>query len=298
MGDKMLKNSAERATLVSAITTTVIGAVELWAAILFGSLAFFAAGIDALSDTATAVGVFAGLRVSKRPPDRTHPYGHAQAETLASVLLAAVLIFAGARVAYLAIEKIHLGLVVNATPELFLLAGLTLVIFGALAKYKIRTGKRVNSLSLVADGYHTLTDSVSSAAIIVGLVGVRLGYAWADPVVALVISAIILRWGLGIGRNALNILMEASPSPKVLAEINRITIGVPGVLGCHRCRARRVGSRIFADVHIYVDPKMKIDKAHKVATQVEHNLKTRIADLTSVVVHVEPTKRRAHGKKR
>lgn len=298
MGDKMLKNSAERATLVSVITTTVIGAVELWAAILFGSLAFFAAGIDALSDTATSVGVFAGLRVSKRPPDRTHPYGHAQAETLASVLLAAVLIFAGVRVAYLAIEKIHLGLVVNATPELFLLVGLTLVIFGALARYKIRTGKRVNSLSLVADGYHTLTDSVSSAAIIVGLVGVRLGYAWADPVVALVISAIILRWGLGIGRNALNILMEASPSPKVLAEINRITTSVPGVLGCHRCRARRVGSRIFADVHIYVDPKMKIDKAHEVATQVEHNLKTRIADLTSVVVHVEPTKRRAHGKKR
>ena len=294
----MLKNPAERVTLVSIITTTVVGVIELWAAFLFGSLAFIAASIDALSDTATSVGVFAGLRVSKRPPDRNHPYGHAQAETIASVLLAAALIFAGARVAYLAIEKIHLGLVVNASPELFFLAGLTLVIFSVLARYKIRTGKRVNSLSVVADGYHTLTDSVSSAAIIVGLVGVRLGHAWADPVVALVISAIILRWGLGIGRDALNILMEASPSRKVLAEINRVSISVPGVLGCHRCRARRVGSRIFADVHIYVDPKMDIAGAHEVATKVEHNLKTRIANLTSVVVHVEPAKRRAHGKKR
>jgi len=294
----MLKNPAERVTLVSIITTTVVGVIELWAAFLFGSLAFIAASIDALSDTATSVGVFAGLRVSKRPPDRNHPYGHAQAETIASVLLAAALIFAGARVAYLAIEKIHLGLVVNASPELFFLAGLTLVIFSVLARYKIRTGKRVNSLSVVADGYHTLTDSVSSAAIIVGLVGVRLGHAWADPVVALVISAIILRWGLGIGRDALNILMEASPSRKVLAEINRVSISVPGVLGCHRCRARRVGSRIFADVHIYVDPKMDTARAHEVATKVEHNLKTQIADLTSVVVHVEPAKRRAHGKKR
>ena len=294
----MLRDPVERAAIVSAGITVVLGILEVWAAILFGSLAFIAAGIDALSDTATSVGVFAGRRISKRPADREHPYGHAQAETLVSILLAAVLIFAGVRVAYLAIEKIQLGLVIKATPELFLLAGLTLVIFGALAKYQIRTGKKANSISLVADGYHTLTDAVSSAAIIVGLVTVRLGHAWADPLVALAISVIILRLGFSVGRDALKILMEASPGAKVLAEINRVVMGVPGVLGCHRCRARRVGSRIFADVHIYVNPKMSVARAHEVATRVEHDLKARIADLTSVVVHMEPAGRRAHGKKR
>lgn len=294
----MLRDPVERAAIVSAIITVVLGILEVWAAILFGSLAFIAAGIDALSDTATSVGVFTGRRISKRPADREHPYGHAQAETLVSILLAAVLIFAGVRVAYMAIEKIHLGLVIKATPELFFLAGLTLVIFGALAKYQIRTGKQANSLSLVADGYHTLTDAVSSAAIIVGLVAVGLGHAWADPLVALVISALILRVGFGIGRDALNILMEASPGAEVLAEINRVCMGVPGVLGCHRRRARRVGSHIFADVHIYVNPKMSVGRAHEVATRVEHDLKTRIADLSSVIVHMEPARRRAHGKKR
>ncbi len=294
----MLRDPVERAAVVSAGVTVVLGILEVWAAILFGSLAFIAAGIDALSDTATSVGVFTGRRISKRPADQEHPYGHAQAETLVSILLATLLIFAGVRVAYMAIEKIHLGSVINATPELFLLAGLTLVIFSALARYQIRTGRQAHSISLVADGYHTLTDAFSSAAVILGLVTVSLGHAWADPFVALVISVLILRMGFGIGLNALNILMEASPSPEVLAEINRISMGVPGVLGCHRCRARRVGSRIFADVHIYVDPKMNVDKAHEVATQVERNLKTRIANLTSVVVHVEPAKRRTHGKKR
>jgi len=294
----MLRDPVERAAIVSAVITVVLGILEVWAAILFGSLAFIAAGIDALSDTATSVGVFAGRRISKRPADRGHPYGHAQAETLVSILLAAVLLFAGARVAYLALEKIHLGLVIKATPELFLLAGLSLVIFGALARYKIHTGRRVNSLSLVADGYHTLTDAVSSAAIIVGLVAVSLGQAWADPLVALAISVLILRLGFRVGRDALNILMEASPGAEVLAEINRVVMGVPGVVGCHRCRARRVGSRIFADVHIYVDPKMSVARAHEVATRVEHDLKTRIADLTSVVVHIEPARGRAHGKKR
>jgi len=294
----MLRDPAERATIISIITTTAVGVVEFWAATLFGSLAFIAGGIDALSDTVTSVGVFAGLRVSKRPADREHLYGHAQAETLVSILLAAVLIFAGARVAYLAMEKIHLGSVTKATPELFLLAGLSLVIFGALARYKIRTGRQVNSLSVVADGYHTLTDAVSSVAIIAGLGLVGLGHAWADPFVALVISALILRWGFRIGRDALNILMGASPGAEVLAEINRIVMSVPGVLGCHRCRARRVGSRIFADLHIYVDPEMSVARAHGVATRVEHDLKTRIADLTSVVVHVEPAGGSTHSKKR
>ncbi len=72
----MLRDPVERAVIVSMLTTTVVGVVELWAAVLFGSLAFIAAGIDALSDTATSVGVFAGRRVSKRPADRGHPYGH------------------------------------------------------------------------------------------------------------------------------------------------------------------------------------------------------------------------------
>lgn len=294
----MLRDPVERAAIVSAGITVVLGILEVWAAILYGSLAFIAAGIDALSDTVTSVGVFAGRRISKRPADREHPYGHAQAETLVSILLAAVLIFAGVRVAYLAIDKIHLGLVINATPELFFLAALTLVIFSALAKYQIRTGKKANSLSLVADGYHTLTDAFSSTAVIVGLLVVRLGYAWADPLVALVISAIILRLGFSVGRDALNILMEASPGAEVLTKINRVSMGVPGVVGCHRCRARRVGSRIFADIHICVDPKMSVATAHEIATRVEHDLKTRISDLTSVVVHMEPAGRRVHGKKR
>ncbi|MDI6820311.1 MAG: cation transporter [Candidatus Hodarchaeaceae archaeon] len=82
------------------MTTTVMGAAEILAGVLFGSIAFIAAGVDALSDTATSAGVFAGLTVSKRRADRGHPYGHRQAETLASMALAIVLALAGARIAF------------------------------------------------------------------------------------------------------------------------------------------------------------------------------------------------------
>lgn len=294
----MLENPAERATVVSIIITTTLGAAEVLAAFLFGMVAFLAAGIDALFDTVTSIGVFAGLRVSRRPADRGHQYGHMQAETLVSVFLAAALVFASLRIEFLALDKIYSQTRVEATPALFLLAALTIVVFSTLARYKINTGKQTGNTSVVADGYHTFSDAVSSATVLVGLVLITMGYAWMDTLVALVISAIILRWGFIIGYDAINVLMGVSPGPKVMGRVREICKGVPGVEGCHRLRARRVGSRIFADVHILVDPKLSVGLSHEVATLVERRLKVKVPDLTSVVVHIEPARRREHGKKR
>lgn len=290
-----LRDPAERVTIASSVVTTALGAVEILAGLLFGSIAFVADGVDAFSDTITSLGVFAGLRVSKRPPDAEHPYGHRQAETLASMFLAIVLLFAGARVAYSALERLHLGAVVQAKPELFLLAGVAIFLLGILASQKIRIGKKTGNLSVVADGYHTLSDSVSSVAVLVGLIFVRQGYPGVDPLIALGISVLITRWGLVIGRNALNILMEASPGPEVMAKIRKVCREVSGVRGFHRCRARRVGSKIFADLHVLVDPKISVEDAHEIATRVERRLKAKVKGLTSVVVHVEPHRRKPRG---
>lgn len=270
------------------MTTTIIGAVEILAGVLFGSIAFIAAGIDALSDTATSAIVFAGLSVSKRRADRGHPYGHRQAETLASMALAIVLALAGVRIAYSAVERFRAGVALEAAPELFLLAGLAVPILGALAGLKIRTGRRTGNKSVVADGYHTLSDSVSAVAVFVGLAFVRLGYPKADSIVALGISALVVWWGASIGRNALNVLMEASPGQEVVADIKRTCLGTPGVLACHKCRARRVGSRILADLHVLVDPELSVEDAHALATRIERRLKARVDGLDSVVVHIEP----------
>lgn len=269
-----------------------MGTVEILAGMLFGSIAFIAAGVDALSDTATSAIVFAGLSVSKRRADRGHPYGHRQAETIASMILAIVLASAGVRIAYSAVERLLARVAMEAAPELFLLAGLAVPILGALAGLKIRTGRRTGNLSVVADGYHTLSDSISAIAVLVGLALVGLGYPVADPMVALGISVLVIWWGLSIGRNALNVLMEASPGQEVVADIKRTCLSIPGVLACHKCRARRVGSRVLADLHVLVDPELKVEDAHALATRIEHRLRARVGDLDSVVVHIEPFRKK------
>ena len=290
-----LKDPAERITIVSMVVTTFMGAVESLAGLLFGSVAFVAAGVDALADTVTSVGVIVGLRVSKRPPDAEHPYGHRQAETLASMALAVVLFLAGIRVAYSAVERLYLGAAVQATLELSLFGVLAIFLLGALANKKIRTGRQTGNLSVVADGYHTLSDSASALAVFVGLIFVRQGYPQVDPIIALGISVLITWWSLRIGRDALNILMGVSPGPEVMANIREVCRSVPGVIDCHRCRARRVGSRILADLHVLVDPEMSIEDAHEIATQVERRLKAKVKGLASVVVHVEPHRGKPRG---
>jgi cation diffusion facilitator family transporter len=289
---------AERVTILSIIVTTIFGAVEVQISSVFGIVVFLAAGIDALFDTLTSAAVLAGLRVSKRPADKGHPYGHMQAETLVSVLLAGALVFASLRIEFLALDKIYSHTQVEVTPILFLVAVLAIAIFGTLAMYKIRVGRLTHKTSVVADGYHTLSDTFSSVAVLVGLVMIKMGYAWMDTLAALVIAVIILRWGFVIGYDAINVLMGASPGAKFMSELKEVCMEVPEVRGCHKCRARRVGSRIHADLHVQVDPKLSVEKSHRVATKVERNLKAKMPDLASVVVHIEPAEERKSGKKR
>lgn len=112
------------------------------------------------------------------------------------------------------------------------------------------------------------------------------------------ISVLILHWGLRMGHDAINVLMGASPGADVMTKIKDVCENFPRVKGFHKFRARRVGSRIFADVHVLVDPKLSVKDSHEVATKLERRLKTKVSNLTSVVVHVEPVRRCKSGKKR
>jgi cation diffusion facilitator family transporter len=281
-------DAAERIIIISIIVTTSVGLVAFTAGTIFGSVAVVAAGIDALADTATSIGVIAGLLVARRPPDETHHYGHRQAETLTSAFLSVALILVGIRIAYSAVENLRQGVTVDASIPLFITTIAAVVIGAVLAKNKISIGKRTGNPSVVADGYETLAGAIAAAVVLLGLGFVAVGYPQADPVVALGVSALVVWWGLGIGRDTINTIMEKSPGPKVMMNIRKVVLSVPGVRDCHKLRARKVGSRISADLHIQVDPRTHVDKAHIIATKVEHRLQEKIPDIHSVVVHIEP----------
>ncbi len=265
--------------------------VGLWSA--FGLLAFLAAGLDALFDTFTSLCVLGGLRVSRRPADRNHHYGHGQAEMLVSLLLSCVLILAALRIILLSLGA---GEPERPPVRLFLVAGAAVPAFAVLGAGKLRAGRRWGNPSVVADGYHTLSDALASALVLAALVSVRAGLGWMDALASFLISLLLIYWGICVGREAVGSLMGAAPRG-FASEVRRACLGVKGVRSYHRCRARRVGSRIHADLHLQVDPSLSVGKAHEVASRVERKLRRRVPELSSLVVHVEPSGRRG-GRKR
>ncbi|MEM2878355.1 MAG: cation diffusion facilitator family transporter [Candidatus Hadarchaeales archaeon] len=294
----MLSNPSERITVVSVMVTTALGTAELFSGLIFGTVAFMAAGLDALFDTITSIVVLGGLRVSARPPDRDHRYGHRQAETLVSVALAVILLIVGVRMAWISVERIFSPVEVVVSDVLPLLAGVSVVLLGLLASQKIRIGRKMGNPSVVADGYHTLTDAVSSFSILIGILAVAAGYQLADPMVGLFVSGLIIFWALKLSKESADILMGASPGGEIISSMKKASMEVEGVRGCHRLRARRVGSKIIGDLHVQVSPGMSVRESHKVATRVERRLKRKIPSLSSVMVHIEPEEAGKNAKKR
>ncbi|MEM2266051.1 MAG: cation diffusion facilitator family transporter, partial [Candidatus Hadarchaeales archaeon] len=149
----------DKIVLLSMALTGGLGLVEVGLWSVFGLLVFLAAGLDALFDTFTSLCVWVGLRVSRRPADRNHQYGHGQAEMLVSLLLSCVLILAAVRIILLSFQGSE-----PAEPPVWLLlvAGVTIPLFSILGITKLRIGREWDNPSVVADGYHTLSDALAS----------------------------------------------------------------------------------------------------------------------------------------
>ncbi|MEM2205338.1 MAG: cation diffusion facilitator family transporter [Candidatus Hadarchaeales archaeon] len=277
----------DKIVLLSMALTGGLGLVEVGLWSVFGLLVFLAAGLDALFDTFTSLCVWVGLRVSRRPADRNHQYGHGQAEMLVSLLLSCVLILAAVRIILLSFQGSE-----PAEPPVWLLlvAGVTIPLFSILGITKLRIGREWDNPSVVADGYHTLSDALASILVLTTIVFVRMGRRWMDALSSFFISLLLMYWGICVGREAVGSLMGEAPKD-FTSEVRKACLGVRGVRSYHRCRARKVGSKIYADLHLQVDPSLSVEKAHEVASEVERRLKRRMPGLSSVVVHVEPSKR-------
>ncbi|MEM3723573.1 MAG: cation diffusion facilitator family transporter, partial [Candidatus Hadarchaeales archaeon] len=254
--------TAEKITVVSIATTTALGVILIFSSGVFGSVAFAAAGVDALTDTLTSVGVLASLVISRRRADRGHPYGHWQAQTFASLFLGVLLGLMGIRIAFSAVERMYFPLISSPRAEMVFIPLIAILTFCPLGLLKIRVGRKINNSAIVADGRHTLSDSIAAAATLFGIIAVGAGYLWADGLVAMGISILIFYWGLSIGRMAVNVLMVASPERKIMETLRRKSREIEGVISAHSCRARVVGPKIFADIHITVDGKLSTRKSH------------------------------------
>lgn len=272
------------------ISLAVLGATGLIQAVVVaasGSVALLGDTVHNAADALTAVPLGIAFVAGRRPPTRRYTYGYGRAEDLAGIAIVLVIAASSALAAYEAINRLmhprHVSdLVAVAAAALIGCAGNELV-----AGYRIRTGRKIGSAALVADGLHARTDGLTSLAVLLGAGGVALGWDWADPVVGLLITVAILAVLRQAAREIYRRLMDAV-DPALVGQAERALRATPGVLDIGPVRMRWIGHQIRAECDVVVAPDLTAVQAHQVAVAAEHALLHAIPRLSAALVHADP----------
>lgn len=288
-----------KVTFVGFVLNIVLSVLKLIAGILGRSSAMVADALHSFSDFATDLIVILFVKVSSKPKDKEHDYGHGKYETLATIIIGLALALVGFKILYesgLTIYKVIAGREVDiARPGVIAIiaAGISIVVKEWMFRYTRAAGRKVESSALQANAWHHRSDAFSSVGTLIGVGGAYfLGQRWRvlDPIAAFVVGCMIVVVAFKIISEGTSDMLEKSLPDEIEDEILGIIGQDPRVSKPHNLKTRRVGPNIVIDVHLRVDPEMTVREAHQITVDVEHNLKARFGSGTMASLHVEPTK--------
>ena len=284
-----------RVTLWGLAVNILLTVGKLIAGLLGRSAAMLADAAHSASDLATDALVLGFVRVSGKPQDESHDYGHGKFETLGAVIVGLVLIGVAAGIFVDSAERIEAVADGTGIPRpgvvALVAAAVSIVAKEILYRYTLACAHKVDSSMLKANAWHHRSDALSSVATLVGIAGARyLGEQWLilDPIAAIVVGALIIKVAVDMIRPNLDELLERSLPAEVEGEILRIVSSEEGVADPHNLRTRRVGPNIVVDIHIRLDGGMTVCESHEITRRIESHLRDRFGAGTIVTLHVEP----------
>jgi cation diffusion facilitator family transporter len=277
-----------RAVQISTAGMLLVAAIQFAIAWIGGSAGLFADALHNFGDVFTTIALWIAFVISNRAANQRYTYGYYRAEDLAGIFIVLVIIASAAASAVESIQKLTSG---NIPTQIYLSMAAALIGVAGnelLAQYKISVGKRINSVSLIADGHHSRIDGLTSLAAFVGLVGVKLGFPKADPIAGIVITIVIVTVVFSTSRSVLRRLLDAV-DPRVVPSVVTTASAVPGVEDVTDVRARWVGHTLHVVMNIEVDAELTLSKAHAIAEEVRHRLFHEIKGVSEVVIHTDPS---------
>ena len=291
------KRCIYRVTLVGFAVNLVLSLAKLAAGVFGRSGAMVADAVHSFSDLATDVVVIVFARISAKPRDDGHDYGHGKYETLATILISMALGVVGVGILVNSIGAVRSVLDGGVLPRPGLVALVAAVLSIAakeiLYRYTVREGRAIDSPSVVANAWHHRSDALSSLGTLVGIgCAYFLGDKWriADPIAALIVAVFIFKVAFDLIRTGVGELLEKSLPEETEREILRIVTLDPAVREPHNLRTRRIGAAIAIEIHIRVDGAMTVARSHALSVGIERRLRERFGEGTMIAVHVEPLK--------
>ncbi|MEW8971885.1 MAG: cation diffusion facilitator family transporter [Mesobacillus sp.] len=276
----------ERGAIISIIAYIILSALKLSVGYISDSEALKADGLNNTTDILASLSVLIGLRLSQKPADDDHLYGHWKSEMVASMVASFIIIVVGFQVLASAFTSVFEGS--EEAPDLIAAwTGLfSALIMYFVYRYNRNLAHKIKSHSVMAAAKDNLSDSWVSIGTAVGIIGSQFGLPWLDPVTAFIVGALILKTGWGIFREASHQLTDGF-DVDLIKEYSDTICNIPGVKGIKDLKARSYGNNIVVDCVITVNPTLDISTAHDISTRVEEKLMEEY-DIYDVHVHVEP----------
>ena len=286
-----------KVTLVGSAGNLVLLSLKFVAGVLGRSSAMIADAVHSLSDFFTDIIVLLFVKVSAKPQDASHDYGHGKFETIATLFIGLALVAAAIGIIVSgAVKFAHWlgGETLEVPGKLALWAALiSIVLKELLYRYTVAAGKKFDSQALVANAWHHRRDAMSSIGAAIGIGGaILLGERWAvlDPLASIVVGAMLLKVAWELLKGSTGELTDGSLPEETEREIEDIIRSFPEISEPHNLRTRRIGNRIAIEAHVRLDGKMSLDAAHDIVTAIEHRIKDRFGKSTLVTIHMEPQK--------
>jgi cation diffusion facilitator family transporter len=288
--NSILLSAGKRVTWVGVVVNTSLILLKLAAGIFGNSQALIADAVHSFSDLFTDFVVLIGLKFSNKPPDKTHHFGHARIETLASTIVGMALIGTALYIGINASLTIYRHNEYHPTLLALAAAGISIVFKEVLYHYTIRTGRRIKSQLIAANAWHHRSDALSSVAVFIGVGGTLINPSWhiLDAYAALLVSFFVVKVGLEILRNALREFTDTAPQPEVIGKIKQCALSVNGVVDMHDLRVRTSGGLYQMEIHIVVDGRLTVSEGHKIAKEVEGCLVEDVGNFDRIIIHVDP----------
>jgi cation diffusion facilitator family transporter len=265
----------------------VTAALQLAVVLLSHSVALLADTIHNFGDAATGIPLGIAFIFARRPPNRRFHYGYGRVEDLAGLAVVLTILFSALVAGYEATDRLFHPRPVEYLGSVAIASVIGFIGNELVAIFRIRVGKEIGSAALIADGYHARTDGWTSLAVLLGAVGVYLGYPKADPIIGLIITVAILGIVWESARTVL-VRMLDGVEPEVVDQVRHAAEHVPGVLGTSDVRARWVGHRLRVEANVAVGPDLTVAEGHRIAKEVEHELRDHLRFLSGVIVHIDP----------
>jgi cation diffusion facilitator family transporter len=286
------KHAAALSSVLAAVGLTTF---KIVVGLMTNSLGILAEAAHSGLDLVAALVTFFAVRMSGKPADTQHHYGHGKIENLSALFETLLLLLTCVWIIYESIHRLTSKAVeVDASLWAFLVMGVSIAIDFSRSRILYKAARKHNSQALEADALHFSTDIWSSSVVILGLIGVRLGEAFprlafllkADALAALVVAGIVIYVSLELGMRSVQGLLDSAPKGLRIA-IQQVVSDIPEIVNCHRVRIRSSGADLFVDIHVVVDAKLSLADAHALTEKVEQAIQA-IEPKADVTVHAEP----------